>query len=95
MAHELAEWDIAPTDLVHMTNTVQMVKFIAEMPQWKSFRVQHQGFDQRLYYLPASSHTKQPLTKKRKETQSEDGASPLVKALSPNVYLSISPTSMA
>lgn len=68
--HELTEWGIAPTELVHMTNTVQMVKHVRERPDWKSIQIRHEGFIQRLYYL-RSDHVTSP-SKKRKELPSHE-----------------------
>lgn len=71
LTHELVEWGIALTELVHMTNTVQMVKMVGPVPEWKAFRIQHEGFIQRLYYVDAPSNA-QANSKKRKETETND-----------------------
>jgi len=69
LADELEEWGIGPTELVHMTNTVQMVKMVRPAPQWKSFIVQHEGFVQRLYYMPSPNDSM--ISKKRKEIEDD------------------------
>lgn len=47
---ELSQWGICWGDLLHMTNTVQMVKILDTPRRWKSLVIRHQHFVQRTYY---------------------------------------------
>eukprot|EP00803_Ostreobium_quekettii_P008373 evm.model.scf_648.7 EVM.evm.TU.scf_648.7 scf_648:57085-59284(+) len=47
---ELMGWGICWGDLLHMTNTTQMVKILDPPKRWKSLVVRHQHFAQRAYY---------------------------------------------
>lgn len=70
-ANELTEWGIAPTHLVHMTNTVQMVKLVPSTPKWRALRVKHQGFEQRVYFLNKEEDPGRLTGQKRKEGEEE------------------------
>ncbi|GMH37374.1 hypothetical protein BSKO_05247 [Bryopsis sp. KO-2023] len=50
-AMELDAWGICSGDLLHMTNTVQMVKVLDDPKPWSSLIIRHKHFVQRTYYL--------------------------------------------
>lgn len=47
---ELESWGICSGDLLHMTNTIQMVKVLGEPKSWKALLIRHEHFVQRTYY---------------------------------------------
>lgn len=64
---ELQSWGICPGDLLHMTNTVQMVKELDEPREWKPLLIRHQHYVQRTYY-PALSSRDRSGTKRKRES---------------------------
>lgn len=52
---ELQSWGVCPGDLLHMTNTVQMVKHLDEPREWRPLLIRHQHFVQRTYYPAAAA----------------------------------------
>jgi hypothetical protein len=52
---DLERFGVTSHDLIHMDNTVQMHKAVPEQRPWRSVRVRHGDFQQRLYYLPGSA----------------------------------------
>eukprot|EP00803_Ostreobium_quekettii_P004104 evm.model.scf_1690.2 EVM.evm.TU.scf_1690.2 scf_1690:6450-10078(-) len=69
---DLDAWDVGPTDLLHMTNTVQMHKDVGPPPHWKSLVIRHESFLQRSYYAPNESSR---LTGQSRNRDTEDGNS--------------------
>ena len=47
---DLGQWGICWGDLLHMTNTTQMVKILEPPKRWKSVVIRHEHFAQRAYY---------------------------------------------
>eukprot|EP00210_Caulerpa_lentillifera_P006028 g5761.t1 len=74
--NELTEWGIAPTHLVHMTNTVQMVKLVQEIPNWRALRVKHQGFEQRIYFINKVNSSNLTGQKRKEESSPQNNSSP-------------------
>lgn len=52
--HDLQRYGVTHHDLLHMDNTVQMVKDVPPRVPWRSLMLRHGDLKQRLYYLPAS-----------------------------------------
>lgn len=78
---ELAAWGITSHDLLHMDNTVQMHKHVTERPAWKSVRISHGEFRQRIYCDPGAcseERQKQALEQVRKRL-AEEAAKPAKK----------------
>lgn len=64
-SEELESWGICSGDLLHMTNTIQMIKMLEEPKSWKALLIRHEHFVQRTYYCDSTQAQK---GQKRKRT---------------------------